>query len=55
MTALYFGEPIVDLVSFNMHGLNQESAVLSDLCLTGSAKIIMIQELWQSPANMNKI
>src|SRR3989442_1008303 len=45
----------LNIISFNLLGLNQEKSLLSDLCRSTAAEIIMTQEHWQSPINMHKI
>ena len=43
------------IVSYNMHGFNQGSYLLSELCSSNDVKIIFVQEHWMSPANLHKI
>lgn len=43
------------VISYNCHGLNQSHPFLDDICKAGNAKIIMVQEHWQTPSNMSKI
>lgn len=43
------------IVSYNMHGFNQGSYLLSELCNNNNTKIIFVQEHWMSPANLYKI
>ena len=43
------------VISYNCHGLNQSHPFLDDICNAGNAKIIMIQEHWQTTTNMSKI
>src|ERR1044072_835716 len=45
----------VNILSYNMHDLNQGSSLLFDLCNNKTAKIMFIQEHWMTPVNMPKI
>jgi len=45
----------LNVISYNLFGLNQGKSLLTDLCQSTSAEIIMTQEHWQSPVNMHKI
>ena len=47
-------DSLVNIISYNLHGLNQGKSLLFDLCNTG-ANILFIQEHWQTPINMSKI
>ena len=44
-----------NIVTYNLHGLNQGRAMLDYLCTLESLDIIFIQEHWLSPFNMNNI
>ena len=54
MAALSIGSR-VRIVSYNLFGLNQGKSLLTDLCNTNECHIIMTQEHWQTPMNMQKI
>ena len=43
------------VITYNCHGLNQSHPFLDDICSAGNAKIILVQEHWQTTANMSKI
>lgn len=42
------------IVSFNMHGFNQGSITVDDLIIDFKPSIILLQEHWLTPANLNK-
>ena len=46
---------VTKIASYNLHGLNQGSAVLQDLCEKDDLSLIMVQEHWQSSCNLNSI
>src|SRR5277367_5659484 len=43
------------VITFNMHGFNQGSTFLLNLCESELYDVILIQEHWLSPALINKI
>ncbi len=43
------------IVSYNMHGFNQGTPTVTELIADKSADIIMLQEHWLTPANLNLI
>lgn len=45
----------VNIVTYNMHGLNQGRVMLSHLCEDNQIDFIFIQEHWTLPFNMNDI
>jgi len=44
----------LQIVSYNLHGLNQGRSLLTELC-NSSAQIIFIQQHWQTPSSIDKI
>ena len=42
------------IITFNMHGFNQGNPTINGLINDYSPDIIMLQEHWQTPANMYK-
>ena len=50
-------QPLFSLVSYNCHGINQGSPMLSQLCNVTefNADIICLQELWLTPSNIHRI
>jgi len=44
---------LLSIISFNMHGFNQGSHVIQDLINSMSPDIILCQEHWLTPANLN--
>lgn len=45
----------LSIATYNMHGYNQGSTFLKEMCTVGSFDIIFIQEHWLGPSNLNKI
>ena len=45
----------LQIVSYNLHGLNQGCSLLTELCSSRVPDIIFIQEHWQTPANIDKL
>jgi len=43
------------MTTFNMHGINQGRPMLQHICDVLTPEIIMIQEHWFTPENMNNI
>jgi len=43
------------IISYNMHGCNQGKPFLAELCQSNSAKLIVVEEHWLTPANMVSI
>ena len=46
---------LIKCISYNMHGYNQGSQLLSTLCESQSADFIFIQEHWLTPNKLNNI
>jgi len=44
----------LQIVSYNMHGFNQGRAVVEDLITGSHPDVILLQEHWLTPANLNK-
>ena len=46
---------LIQIASFNLHGLNQGSPVLQHICENLKSDIIFVQEHWQATFNLHKI
>ena len=46
---------LVSVVSYNLHGFNQGSTLLKDLCTNVEPDVIFLQEHWLSSINLDKI
>jgi exonuclease III len=54
MAATNFVDFELTVVSFNMHGYNQGLVTIEDLLKSNSPDVIMLQEHWLTPANLDR-